>query len=52
MTINEPYYRYSQIDSDTASYICMVAGVEDVRDLALMEINSFMTDMEEWYKDV
>lgn len=52
MTINEPYYRYSQIDNDTASYICMVAGVEDVRDLALMEINSFMTDMEEWYKDV
>jgi len=52
MTINEPYYRYSQIDNDTALYICMVAGVEDVRDLALMEINSFMTDMEEWYKDV
>tara|TARA_R100001126_G_C4706963_1_gene92909 strand:- start:289 stop:462 length:174 start_codon:yes stop_codon:yes gene_type:complete len=52
MIANQPYNRYSQIDSETASYICMVAGVEDVRDIPLMDINSFMTDMEEWYKDV
>lgn len=52
MIANQPYNRYSQIDSETASYICMVAGVEDIRDIPLMDINSFMTDMEEWYKDV
>jgi len=26
----------------------MVADVEDVRDISLMDINSFLTDMEEW----
>jgi hypothetical protein len=52
MMVNQPYNRYSQIDSETASYICLVAGVTYIEDVPLMEINSFMTDMEEWYKDV
>ena len=52
MIANQPYNRYSQIDSETAAYICLVANVEDVRDISLMDINNFMTDMEEWYKDV
>jgi len=48
MISNQPYSRYSEIDPETASYICMVADVEDVRDISLMDINSFLTDMEEW----
>lgn len=52
MMVNQPYNRYSQIDPDTASYICLVADVKDIREISLMDINSFMTDMEEWYKDV
>ena len=52
MIANQPYNRYSQIDPETAAYICLVANVEDVRDISLMDINTFMTDMEEWYKDV
>jgi len=52
MIANQPYNRYSQIDSETAAYICLVANVEDVRDISLMDINTFMTDMEDWYKDV
>lgn len=51
MTVNQPYNRYSQIDIETASYICLVAGVTYIEDVPLMEINSFMTDMEDWYKD-
>ena len=52
MIANQPYNRYSQIDPETAAYICLVANVEDVRDISLMDINTFMTDMEDWYKDV
>lgn len=52
MIANQPYNRYSQIDPETASYICLVANVDDVRSIALIDINIFMTDMEEWYKDV
>lgn len=51
MMVNQPYKRYSQIDSEAASYICLVAGVTYIEDVPLMEINSFMTDMEDWYKD-
>ena len=52
MIADQPYNRYSQIDPETAAYICLVANVEDVRDISLMDINTFMTDMEDWYKDV
>ena len=52
MIANQPYNRYSQIDPETAAYICLVANVEDVRDISLMDINTFMTDMEYWYKNV
>jgi hypothetical protein len=43
------YKSYSEIPETVASYLLNVAGIKNIMQLSLNEINTFMNDMERWY---
>ena len=44
-----PYKSYNEISYNTAEYICTVASVDNITDISLDDINSYMSGLEDFY---
>jgi hypothetical protein len=48
----EPFANYNEISFNVREYVCTVAGVNRIEDISLTEINTFLSGLEEWMKEI
>jgi|TARA_R100000093_G_scaffold36029_2_gene19031 cysteinyl-tRNA synthetase len=46
---HKPYLSHDKISYNISEYLCTVAGVDNITDISLDEINSYMTGLENFY---
>lgn len=45
------YQTYTDIPDNVITYIMNVAGLENIREISMTEVNNFLVDMSSYYED-
>lgn len=43
------YISYDEIPANVSSFVCRVAGINNIHELTITEINNFLVDLNEYY---